>query len=204
MTLNYPGPESDGYYEINTGGSLEDANERLRRQRAAAAGPPKRAWWGHPKYIASLFLATLLIGIVAHHLLSTAANTPLAAAQTAAKDIHDKNYASLRAKLCTQDRSRVSVSDLTNFGNQALLFNRGIEGVKVDSIKPVTLTGEYASLPAQKIAGTLISTIGQGTSFSVTAVDQNGWRLCLSAGGFSLPALNVDIPVGGTITGVNP
>jgi hypothetical protein len=52
--------------------------------------------------------------------------------------------------------------------------------------------------PAAQVSGQLVPVVGAPSAYSVTVVHEiGGWRVCLSAGGYSSAAMNVDVPLGG-------
>ena len=51
--------------------------------------------------------------------------------------------------------------------------------------------------PAAQVSGQLVPVIGQPSDYTVTVVHEvGGWRMCLSAGGYSSSAMGVDVPLG--------
>jgi hypothetical protein len=47
------------------------------------------------------------------------------------------------------------------------------------------------------VAGQLVPVVGAPSAFTVVVVHElGGWRMCLSAGGYSSTAMGVDVPVG--------
>ncbi len=191
---------------FNLGGSDRGAwqavNAELSAVPAAAKRPP---WWRrHLRWLLLGLVVDLVVGTLVFRWLGTEKGTPERAVQQAAARVSDKDWQGLLDGLCTADRSRYTVGDLARAGQTALLVLRGVEGFEVDRVvtmPDITLLGPL-ELPARRVEGRIIASLGPPSEAHVTVVREvQSWKVCLSAGGYGLAALSVDVPPGEDLLG---
>jgi hypothetical protein len=146
-----------------------------------------------------LLVVDLTLGTVAVHYLTRSHPAAEAAAVVAAADAAAHNdWNGVYDDLCSSDRSQLSEGELQAAGRGALLSIGGLDHVTVSSVKSVTLPVGPIHWPAAQVSGQLIPVVGAPSDFTVTVVREiGGWRMCLSAGGYSSTAMNVAVPLGG-------
>jgi hypothetical protein len=188
---------------VNTGPSLDGVDQI--RQAAAFLTPYQppvrnRRWprWLTAKRLVLLVIATVIVTSIGWHYL-TAPNPKAATAaviNTANAAAHN-NWTGVYDQLCSSDRSQISEPDLSNAGRGALLSIGDLDHVTVTSVTPVTLPVGFVHWPAEQVSGQLVPVIGQPSSYAVTVIRERGdWRMCLSAGGYSSSAMQVNVPLG--------
>jgi hypothetical protein len=192
---------------MTSGPSLEGV-DRIR-QAAAYLEPyqptrRKRRWprWLTGKRLALILVADLVLGSVAwHYLTKPDPGAAAAAVQTVASAAAQGNWTSVYDNLCDSDQRRFVAGELQEAGGGALQAIGGLDHVTVTSVKSVTLPILGAlHLPAAQVSGEIVPVVGQPSAYKVTAVrDVSGWRMCLSAGGFSSDAMSIDVPLGGQV-----
>jgi hypothetical protein len=175
-----------------------DAWRTLNASFSAPAPPPVRPpWWRrHLRWIALGLLADVLVGTLLWRWLRDEGSTPERAVQQVAAlaDAHD--WSGLRNALCAPDRARYSTEDLTRAGEAALLALRGVDAFEVDRV--VTVPDAQlgpVGLPTRRVEGRVVATLGPPSAAHLTVVKEpTAWKVCLSAGGYRLEALGVDVP----------
>lgn len=188
---------------MSTGPSLEGVDQI--RQAAAFLTPyqppvRKRRWpsWLTARRLVVLVIASLILGSIGWHYLTKPHPKAAAAAviDTASAAAHN-NWTSVYDHLCSSDQSQISEADLASAAHGALLSIGELDHVTVTSVKSVTLPVGVVHWPASQVSGELVPVVGQPSSYTVTVVRQvGGWRVCLSAGGYSSSAIGVDVPLG--------
>lgn len=164
--------------------------------------PPTRRkrWPRPPARLVVLFLAAdLVIGSALWMLVGRHQDSPVDAVTTVAALAGNGDWTGVYDHLCSADRAQFSEADVAAGGDGALQLLHGFAGVRVTDTRTVAvrLVGPIG-LPAEQVSGQLDPGLGSPVAFTVTTVRElAGWRLCLSAGGYSAPAFGVDVPLGG-------
>lgn len=182
-------------YELGDGdrSQLEAVNAALS---APKPPPPARPWWRRNlRWIAIALVVDVVVGNVLWRVLRDEKSTPERAVQQAVKLVADGDWDGLRHALCTPDRARYSTADLAQGGRTANLVLRGVEDIEVEQVTTVPdVSLGPVSLPARRVHGQLIAALGPPAAVWVTVVKEpTAWKVCLSAGGYGLPALGVDV-----------
>lgn len=188
---------------MSTGPSIEGVDQI--RQAAAFLTPyqppvRKRRWprWLTARRFVVIVIVSVILGSIGWHYLTKPHPQAVAAAviDTANAAAHD-NWTTVYDQLCSSDRSQISEADLASAGHGALLSIGELDHVTVTSVTPVTLPIGVVHWPASQVSGELVPVVGQPSSYTVTVVrEDGGWRMCLSAGGYSSSAMGVDVPLG--------
>jgi hypothetical protein len=146
-----------------------------------------------------LLAADLTLGTVGWHYLTRSHPAAEAAAVivTAEAAAHN-DWSGVYDDLCSSDHTQLSESELQTAGRGALLSTGGLDHVTVTSVHSVSLPVGPIHWPAAQVSGQLFPVVGTPSTYTVTVVREiGGWRMCLSAGGYSSSAMNVDVPLGG-------
>jgi hypothetical protein len=140
----------------------------------------------------------LVVGSVAWHYLTESHPSAVAAAvEGTAKDAGHNDWSAVYSRLCSTDRAQTSESDLASAGQGALLQLGGLNHVTVTQVTDTHVSLGPIHVPAATAAGELYPEIGVPTAYTVTVVRElGGWKVCLSAGGYSSAALGVNVPLG--------
>lgn len=165
---------------------------------SAPAAPPRRVpWWRrHARWLIVGLVADVLIGSLIWRALKDESSTPENAVEKAVSLIASKDYAGLRAALCTPDRVRYSVSELSDAGRQLQLVMRGVEKFTPTLVTelPDVRYGPVG-VPARRVDGQVVAALGPPSAAHVTVVQEpTAWKVCLSAGGYGLAAMRIDEP----------
>ena len=159
---------------------------------------PKPPFYRGRAFQAALVVAALVASFLVYQRLSGGEDTPQSAATTVIRLFLAEDYSRMRRDLCSEDRAQVGTNDLESAGRSAGPLLRTYDKAVVDSVTPVTLTGSDASLEARQVSGRITAKVGDGTDFKVVTVREGGtWHVCLTPGGYSLSAFNLDVPIGG-------
>jgi hypothetical protein len=165
-----------------------------------ATPPPPRLPWTHRfsrrrlKLIAAFLAVDVIGGWALWHFVVAKQDSPVDAVRKVATLAGQGNWPAVYDSLCRADREQFSETDLASGGSAALAVLHGLANVKITSAHAVAvhLIGPLA-VPAEQVVGTLVPTLGTPIPFTVTTVRElGGWRMCLSAGGYSAPSLGVD------------
>jgi len=147
----------------------------------------------------ALFLAAdLVIGAVLWHVYSKSGDSPQQAVTKVATLARNGDWSGVYDHLCDSDRHQYTGAEIQTGGTGALQLLHGLAGVHVTATQAtsVHVIGPLA-LPAEQVSGQLVPPLGTPVDFRVTTVRQlNGWRLCLSVGGYAVPSLGIDVPLG--------
>jgi hypothetical protein len=162
--------------------------------------PPFYLRW---RYIALAVVAALLLSYALFKATVKTEDTPERAASQVITLFLDDKLSEMRSKLCRDDRNQVGANDLEKAARSAGDLLKTLDKPQVESVAPITLTGSYANVEARQVSGLVTAVIGAGTTFKVVTVNENGWRVCLSPGGYGLGAFNLDVPVGGGLKGID-
>ncbi|MCW2545347.1 MAG: hypothetical protein JWM40_2899 [Frankiales bacterium] len=165
--------------------------------------PEKPPFYLRWRYISLAVVGALLLSYVLYKATTKTEDTPDRAASQVIALFLDSKFSELRAKLCREDRDQVGATDLERAGRSAGDLLRTLDKPQVESVTPIALTGRYAGVDARQVSGLITGVVGAGTTFHVVTVDEKGWRVCLSPGGYGVDALNLDVPVGGALEGVS-
>jgi len=162
--------------------------------------PPPPPFYRRPRFVALLIVGTLALSFTVFRLTSSAGNTPEAAATRVIELFLDEEYAELRTKLCSADRSQVGANDLETAGRTAGPLLRTYDKPDQMTVSDVVLQGSFAGKQAKQVSGRILAKVGNGSAFKVVTVNERGgWRVCLSPGGYALTAFNLDVPIGGAL-----
>jgi hypothetical protein len=165
--------------------------------------PDKPPFYLRWRYIAVAVVGALLLSYALYRATAKTEDTPERAASQVITLFLDGKLSEMRSKLCRADREQVGSNDLERAARSAGDLLKTLDKAQVETVAPITLTGSYAAVEARQVSGLVTAVIGAGTTFKVVTVDENGWRVCLSAGGYGLGAFNLDVPVGGGLKGIN-
>jgi len=174
--------------------ALHRANEAFSAPPAPAALAP---WWRRNlRWLALMVLADLLVGTLLWRWLRDEASTPQRAVEQAVQLVADKDYAGLRGALCAPDRVRFTEGELAQAGRSAHLVLHGVDGFDVERVVVVPdVSLGPASLPARRVEGKVVALLGDPSRAWVTVVKEpTAWKVCLSAGGYGLDVMGVDVP----------
>jgi hypothetical protein len=175
--------------------TLRQAAQNLARPVSA---PPRRHRWLSKRRIAIFLAVDLVVGSVAWHYLTESHPSAVAAAvESTAKDAAQNDWTGVYSHLCSTDRAQMSESSLAQEGQGALLAIGGLNHVTVTNVTSTHVALGPIHVPAATVAGELVPEIGQPSPYTVTVVREvGGWKMCLSAGGYSSAALGVSVPLG--------
>jgi hypothetical protein len=145
-----------------------------------------------------MLVVDLVVGSILWHYLTEAHPSAVAAAvDSTAKDAAHNDWAGVYSHLCSTDRAQMSESSLAQQGEGALLAIGGLNHVTVTNVTSTHVSLGPLHVPAATAAGELVPEIGTPSSYTVTVVRElGGWKMCLSAGGYSSTALGVKVPFG--------
>lgn len=159
--------------------------------------PKRKPFYRHSAFIGLVVIVALVAGILLR-LRSGASDTPQAATTRVITLFLKGDYTGMRRALCREDRDQVGTNDLETAGRNAGPLLTNLDRPVISTVTDVTLTGDFAGVRAKQVAGTITAKIGAGTTFKVVTIQQSGgWRVCLTPGGYSLSAVNLDVPIGG-------
>ncbi|MCU1588507.1 MAG: hypothetical protein JWN31_2000 [Frankiales bacterium] len=165
--------------------------------------PPRPPFYLQWRFIALGVAVLLLISFMLYRSMSTAEDSPKAAASRVIELFLDQKYSQMRTKLCRADRAQVGANDLETAGRSGGDLLKTLDKPQVESVTDVALQGSYAGVQAKQVAGLITPIVGAGTTFHVVTVNEDGgWRVCLSAGGYGLGAFNLDVPIGGDLASI--
>lgn len=190
--------------DFDLGSSDADAWRAVNAELSAVPGPARRPpWWRrHLRWIVLALVADVVVGTLLFRWLRDEKATPERAVQQAVARVHDRDWKGLRDSLCAPDRARYGEAEIAQAGQAALLVLRGVdrfEVARVVTLPDITLLGPVA-LPARRVEGTVIASLGPPSEAHVTVVHEvTTWRVCLSAGGYGVTALGVDVPAEGDL-----
>lgn len=167
--------------------------------------PPPRRTSRWPKALTfkrtiALVVVLLVVGNVGiHYLLRSNPGAAKGAVLAAASAASHNDWSSVYDHLCTSDQQQISESELHDAGRAALLSIGELDHVTVTSERPITIPVGVLHFQAEQVSGQLVPVIGQPSTYSVTVLDERGsWRVCLSAGGYSSSAMQVNVPLATT------
>lgn len=172
--------------------------QALNAGLAAAPAPPRATpWWRrHLRWLVLALVADVLVGVLVWRWVVDEGSTPERAVQRVAERVGAQDWSGLRAELCAPDRGRYTTEDLAQAGAAALLVLRGVEGFEATRVShlPEVRLGP-AGLPARRVEGQLVAALGPRSAAHVTVVKEpTAWKVCLSAGGYGVAALGVEVP----------
>jgi hypothetical protein len=188
-------------YELGDGdrAALHAAGAALSARPPA----PRRApWWRrHLRWLVLGLVADLLVGTFVWRWLRDESSTPERAVERAVALWADNDHAGLRNALCAPDRLRYSVADIAEAARAANLVLRGVDSFEIDRVVPLAeVSLGPASLPARRVEGRVVAVLGPPSRAWVTVVQEpTAWKVCLSAGGYGLEAMGVDVPATGSL-----
>jgi hypothetical protein len=174
---------------------LRDAANALVRPSRPA---PKRRRWFTKRRIAIMLVVDLVVGSVAWHYLTEAHPSAVAAAiEATAHDAAHGDWNAAYGRLCSSDRAQTSEASFAQAGQAALLQLGGLNHVTVTSVTSTNVALGPIHVPAATASGQLVPELGTPSAYTVTVVRElGGWKVCLSAGGYSSAALDVNVPLG--------
>jgi hypothetical protein len=162
--------------------------------------PPKPPLYLQWRFIALAAVLAVLASYLLYRSTRSAQDSPKAAASHAIDLFLAQKYSELRRELCREDRDQVGATDLETAGQQGGQLLRTLDKAQVEKVTDVVLTGDYAAVQAKQVSGLITPKLGSGTTFHVVTVkEDNGWRVCLSPGGYGIGALSVEVPIGGRL-----
>ncbi len=160
--------------------------------------PPPPPFYLRWRFIALAVVLALALSYVLYKATAKTADTPEQATSSVVALFLDHKYPAMLAKLCRADRNQVGANDLETAGNNAGDLIKTLDKAQVESVTDVSLSGDYANVKAKQVSGLITGKIGPGTTFHVITVFENGWRVCLSPGGYGVGAINLEVPIGAT------
>jgi hypothetical protein len=174
---------------------LRDAAHALGRPIRAA---PKRHKWFTKRRIAIMLAVDLVVGSVAWHYLTESHPSAVASAvEGAANDAAHGNWAALYAQTCSSDKAQTSEADFAQAGQAAVLQLGGLNHVSVTTVTATHVALGPIHVPAATASGEIFPEFGTPSTYTVTVVRElGGWKMCLSAGGYSSTALGVNVALG--------
>lgn len=180
------------------GGGDRDAWHAVNATLATPPPPPaRRPWWRrHLRWLVLGLVVDLVLGSLVWRWLRDEQSTPERAVQRLAELADDGDWAALRDSLCAPDRARYTVEDLARSGRAAVLLLRGVDGFEVSRVVtvPDARLGPVG-LPTRRVEGRVVASLGPGSAAHVTVVKEpTAWKVCLSAGGYGLQSMGVDVP----------
>jgi hypothetical protein len=177
------------------------------RQAAAALGRPPRPPAKRRRIptltkrrVALFVVVDLVVGGYAwHYVTEPHPGAAAAAVERVAADAGHNNWAAVYANLCSSDHGQIAESDLAGAGKAALYQLGGLSHATVTTVTPTSVPIGPLHWPAAQVAGQLVPPLGTPSAYTVTVVHEvTGWKLCLSAGGYSSARLGVSVPLGQT------
>lgn len=151
------------------------------------------------KWATAFVVADLVLGSLLWRVINSHQDSPVKAV-TRVTDLAGRgDWSGVYDHLCSADRRQYAAADVASGGSEALQLLHGLAGVRITDARTVRvhLVGPV-SLPAEQVSGQLVPRLGPPLDFHVTTVREvAGWRLCLSVGGYGVPAFGVDTPLGG-------
>jgi hypothetical protein len=172
--------------------------QAARALTPATQPAPKRRKWITKRRIALMLTVDLIVGSVAWHYLTESHPSAVAAAvEGTATDAGHNDWTAVYSRLCSTDQAQLSESDLAGAGQAALLQLGGLNHVSVTTVTDTHVSLGPIHVPAATASGQLYPEIGAPSAYTVTVVRElSGWKVCLSAGGYSSAALDVNVPLG--------
>lgn len=183
-------------FDLGSGDS--GAWRAVNAQLSAPPPPPaQRPWWRrHLRWLVLALVVDVVVGTLLWRWVRDEDSTPERAVQQVTELVGDRDWAGLRAALCAPDRARYTVADLATAGQAALLVLRGVDRFEVARV--VTVPDAQlgpVGLPTRRVEGRVVAPLGPGSAAHVTVVQEpTAWKVCLSAGGYGLEVMNVDVP----------
>jgi hypothetical protein len=171
--------------------------------------PPKRKryWpkWLTAKRLALILVADLILGSVGWHYLDNwlgpKPSAVAAAMEQTAKNAAHNNWSAVYNSLCSNDRAQIDESDLASAGEGELTAIGELDHVTVTSVRTIHQSLGPINLPAAQVSGQLVPVFGRPSPYTMVLVHElSGWHVCLSAGGYSSTALQVNAPIGAGFT----
>lgn len=105
-------------------------------------------------------------------------------------DASHNNWSGVYDSLCRSDRAQIDEADLATAGRAAMAqLGLGLDHATVTSAKPVKQSlGPINEPQAVQLAGQLYPVVGAPQPYTVVVVHEipDGWKVCMSAGGFSM------------------
>jgi hypothetical protein len=179
-------------------GRTTDLHQAARDLAHPPSTAPKRRRWFTKRRVAVVLAVDLVVGSVAWHYLTESPPSAVAAAvEATASDAAHNDWSGVYRRLCSSDRDQISQSALTQAGQLALFQLGGLNHVTVTKVTTAHVALGPIQLPAATAAGQLVPRLGAPSPYTVTVVRElGGWKVCLSAGGYSSAALGVSVPLG--------
>ena len=149
------------------------------------------------RWLALFVLVDVLVGAVVWNLATRHQDSPVDAVSSVATLAGHGDWAGVRDHLCRADRTQMTEADLAAGAGAATALVHGFAGVDILGARAVAvhLVGPV-SLPAEQVSGRLLPALGESVDFTVTTVRElGGWKVCFSVGGYSAPALGVNVPL---------
>jgi len=140
----------------------------------------------------------LVVGSLAWHYLTESHPSAVASAvEGTANDAAHGDWNAVYQRLCSSDRAQMSEATLADEGQAALLQLGGLNHVTVTQVSDTHVSLGPIHVPAATATGQLVPRFGAASAYTVTVVREvGGWKVCLSAGGYSSAALGVNVPLG--------
>jgi hypothetical protein len=140
-------------------------------------------------------VALIIVDLIAAHyawnwLMTVNEDDVTKALKRTMSDASHHNWSGVYDSLCKSDRAQVDEADLATAGNAALAqLGLGLDHATVTSINKVDQSiGPIATADAAQVHGELVPVTGDPQPYSVVLVHEipGGWKVCMSAGGFSM------------------
>jgi hypothetical protein len=175
--------------------TLHQAAHNLARPVQA---PNKHRRWFTKRRVAIALTFDIVVGSIAWHYLTESHPSAVAAAvEGTAKDAAHNDWPGVYSRLCSSDRAQMSENDLAQAGQGALLALGELNHVTVTQVTSTHVALGPIHVPAATASGQLVPVVGTPSPYTVTVVREvGGWKVCLSAGGYSSAALGVNVPLG--------
>jgi hypothetical protein len=147
-------------------------------------------WLTWKRTVALLIVELILAHFAWNWLMTVNQDAVTKAIKHTMSDAAHHNWSGVYGSLCKADRAQVDEADLATAGNAALAqLGFGLDHATVTSINKVDQSiGPIGTADAAQVHGELVPVAGDPQPYSVVLVHEipGGWKVCMSAGGFSM------------------
>jgi hypothetical protein len=159
-------------------------------------------WLTWRRTVVLVIVDIILANLAWHYVFQANPGAAKGALLTAMSDASHHDWNAVYNSLCRSDRAQVSEPDLATAGDAALAqLGLGLDHATVTSVTPVKQSlGPIDEPQAALVVGQLYPVTGQPSPYSIVVVHEipGGWKLCMSAGHFSM--MGYTNPIGSSFT----
>ncbi|HVT65758.1 MAG TPA: hypothetical protein VHD81_11435 [Mycobacteriales bacterium] len=186
------------YAEYSSRPSIEgrDALRYAMSELDTKKKEPKRRRFHWPKWLTwKRTVALVIVDLILAHfawnwLMTVNQDAVTKAIQHTMTDASHHDWSGVYDSLCKADRAQVDEADLATAGDAAMAqLGLGLDHATVTSINKVDQSiGPIGTAEAAQVHGELVPVSGDAQPYSVVLVHEipGGWKVCMSAGGFSM------------------